>query len=137
MFVSHKFPMAYGRALVSEPIPLHIPSDPADALAFAIRTDRQADALLAEGRFEAAERLSHAALEARARATGVQGMSLHPNALPEEMEAEARRLEAMSAEPLATEQQVRDLQQGAANLRRLAWRTRLALRQRASLRVLQ
>ena len=70
MFISHRLPTQYGPELVSEPARLLIPTDPADALAFAIRTDRQADALLAEGRFEQAERLSHAALEARARATG-------------------------------------------------------------------
>ena len=70
MFISHKFPMAYGRALVSEPTPLRIPSDPADALAFARRADREADTMLSEGRFDAAERLSHLALEARCRATG-------------------------------------------------------------------
>jgi hypothetical protein len=62
--------MAYGRALVSEPIPLRIPSNPADALAFAARVDREADNMLSEGRFDAAERLSHMALEARCRATG-------------------------------------------------------------------
>ena len=70
MFISHRLPTQYGPALVSEPARLMIPTDPTAALAFAIRTDRQADALLAEGRFEQAERLSHAALEARARATG-------------------------------------------------------------------
>jgi hypothetical protein len=70
MFISHKFHMAYGPALVSEPLPLRIPSDPSDALAFAVRADREADTMLSEGRFEAAERLSHMALEARCRATG-------------------------------------------------------------------
>ena len=72
MFISHRFPMAYGRALTSEPAGLTIPTDPAAALAFAISRDREADAALAVGRFEAAERLSHAALEARARATGLR-----------------------------------------------------------------
>ncbi len=70
MYISRTFPMAYGRALVSEPIPLRIPSNPADALAFAARVDREADNMLSEGRFDAAERLSHMALEARCRATG-------------------------------------------------------------------
>ena len=70
MFISHRFPTQYGRVLVSEPRGLTIPADPAAALAFAYARDREADALLASGRFEAAERLSHAALEARARATG-------------------------------------------------------------------
>ena len=72
MFISHKLPMAYGPALVSEPVPLRIPSDPSDALAFAVRADREADTMLSEGRFEAAERLSHMALEARCRATGAR-----------------------------------------------------------------
>ncbi len=70
MFIDHRLPTQYGRALVSEPTPLTIPRDAAAAMAFAIRIDRQADALLAEGQFAAAERLSHAALEARCRATG-------------------------------------------------------------------
>lgn len=70
MFISHRFPTQYGRALCGEPRGLSIPDDPVAALAFAAAKDREADHLLAEGRFEAAERLSHAALEARARATG-------------------------------------------------------------------
>jgi hypothetical protein len=72
MFISHTIATQYGRALVSEPRGLSIPTDPTAALAFAYATDRQADAMLAEGRFEQAERLSHAALEARARATGAR-----------------------------------------------------------------
>jgi hypothetical protein len=47
-----------------------IPSDPAAALAFARRIDREADHHLAEGRRELAERLAHAACEARFRAEG-------------------------------------------------------------------
>jgi hypothetical protein len=70
MFISHRLATQYGPALVSESRGLTIPTDPDDALAFARRTDREADALLAAGRFEQAERLSHAALEARCRATG-------------------------------------------------------------------
>ncbi len=70
MYISHTFSLAYGRGLVSEPVPLRIPSDPTDALAFAVRADRDADTMLSEGRFEQAERLSHLALEARARALG-------------------------------------------------------------------
>ena len=70
LIVQHRLPMQFGRGLSIEPRGLTIPSDPAAALAFAIRTDREADALLAAGRFDQAERLSHAALEARARATG-------------------------------------------------------------------
>jgi hypothetical protein len=72
MFISHRLATQYGPALVSEPQGIAIPSDPVAALAFAIRTDREADALLAAGRFEQAERLSHAALEARCRATGAR-----------------------------------------------------------------
>lgn len=70
MFISHRFPTQYGRALVSAPVSLTIPSDPSEAMAFAAKADRAADTFLSEGRFEQAERLSHAALEARARATG-------------------------------------------------------------------
>ncbi len=51
---------------------LSVPCDPAAAMAFAIATDRQADALLADGRPKQAERLSHAAFEARCRATGAR-----------------------------------------------------------------
>ena len=47
-----------------------MPSDPAALLVYAARLDRVADAELAEGRWRQAERLSHAALEARARANG-------------------------------------------------------------------
>lgn len=72
MFISHRFPTAYGSALSSVPAGLTIPTNPAAALAFAALRDREADAMLAAGRFEIAERLSHAALEARARATGLR-----------------------------------------------------------------
>jgi hypothetical protein len=70
MFISHKMPLAYGRGLVSAPVPLTIPTDPGEALAFAAQQDRAADISLAEGRYALAERLSHLALEARCRATG-------------------------------------------------------------------
>jgi hypothetical protein len=72
LFISHRLPTAYGHALTSEPRALAIPSDPAEAWAFAVRVDRAADHALSEGRFAAAERLSHQALEARCRATGVR-----------------------------------------------------------------
>ena len=62
--------MAYGRALIEHPQGLSIPSDPTAAMVFAIKADRDADAALAVGRFEQAERLGHTALEARCRATG-------------------------------------------------------------------
>jgi len=70
--ISHRFPTSFGLALASPLRPLAIPSSPAAALAFATRVDRQADAYLAEGQFEQAEQLSHLALEARCRATGVR-----------------------------------------------------------------
>lgn len=72
MSISHQFLTAYCYALSSVPAGLTIPTDPAAALAFAMSRDREADAMLAAGRFEAAERLSHVALEARARATGLR-----------------------------------------------------------------
>lgn len=58
--------------LAFEPCALAIPNDPAAAMAFAVAADRQADALLADGRPKQAERLAHAALEARCRATGAR-----------------------------------------------------------------
>jgi hypothetical protein len=70
MFIDHRFPTQFGRALHSEPHGMTIPTEPAAAMAFAFARDREADAMLAAGRFEQAERLSHAALEARCRATG-------------------------------------------------------------------
>lgn len=61
-----------GRRLVSHPIPLAIPRDPAAALVFAALHDRRADHLLAEGRFVQAEAAAHLALEARCRAMGAR-----------------------------------------------------------------
>ncbi len=72
MFISSRICTAYGKALASEPPRLIIPTDPVAALAFACRADREADALLASGRFTQAEAMSHAALEARCRATGAR-----------------------------------------------------------------
>ena len=72
MYVSHTFSTFYGRALISEPCGLTIPSDPDEALAYAFRADREADQAIAEGQFLKAERLSHAALEARCRGTGAR-----------------------------------------------------------------
>ena len=71
MFIS-RIHTAYGSRLAVPPKPINIPSDPIAALAFATRADREADQLLAEGRFLQAERLSHLALEMRCRATGVR-----------------------------------------------------------------
>ena len=62
----------YGRRLASAPVPVVIPSAATDAIAFAARMDREADALLSEGRVWQAERLAHLALEARCRATGAR-----------------------------------------------------------------
>lgn len=45
-----------------------IPTMPTHALAFAAHLDRRADLLLAEGRHEQAERLSHLASDAREQA---------------------------------------------------------------------
>ena len=70
MFISHTMPTAFGYSLSSEPRGTAIPSTPAAALAFASMMDRRADVMLAEGRCQQAERLSHLALEARCRATG-------------------------------------------------------------------
>ena len=70
MYISRTFPTQYGYALVCPPRGLTIPTDPDACMDFARKQDRAADVLLAEGRFEAAERLAHAALEARARAMG-------------------------------------------------------------------
>jgi len=72
MHVDHRFSTHFDYALSAKPARLVIPTDPALALAFAVARDREADASLAEGRFAQAERLSHIALEARARATGCQ-----------------------------------------------------------------
>ena len=59
-----------GPRLAFEPCGLTIPSNPTAALAFATRADRRADACLASGRPDQAERLAHAAYEARSRAIG-------------------------------------------------------------------
>ncbi len=56
--------------MAAPPQPLVIPARPDAALAFAKRLDREADALLAEGRHALADRLAHLALEARIRAEG-------------------------------------------------------------------
>ncbi len=72
MVIIHRFPTAYGPALCSEPVLRTIPSEPAAALLFASRVDREADAHLAEGRVVVAEKLAHLALEARCRATGAR-----------------------------------------------------------------
>lgn len=68
------FTTSYGPALTAAPVPLHIPRDPCRAAAFAVQADRSADLAMAEGRIEQAERLAHAALEARCRA----GAGRHP-----------------------------------------------------------
>lgn len=70
MFLTPTFRTSYVAVLCGEPPPRIIPPDPAAALLFASRVDREADALLSEGRVQQAERLSHLALEARCRATG-------------------------------------------------------------------
>lgn len=72
MFIPSRINLQFGPARCSAPTPITIPSDPIAALCFAARVDRQADHELAEGRFASAERLSHLALEARARATGAR-----------------------------------------------------------------
>ena len=61
---------AAGPWLAFYPVPYAIPADPAAALVFASFHDRWADALLAEGRTDAAERAAHLAYEARCRAAG-------------------------------------------------------------------
>ena len=70
MYIDHTIRTFYGRVQAVPPTPVVIPSNPADAIAFASRIDREADALLSEGRVWQAERLSHLALEARTRAAG-------------------------------------------------------------------
>ena len=72
MYIDSRLRSFYGRVQAVPPSPVVIPSNPADALAFASRIDREADACLAEGRCVQAERLAHLALEARCRATGVR-----------------------------------------------------------------
>ncbi len=71
MFIS-RIQTFYGSRLAVPPMPRVIPNDPAAALAFASRIDREADQLLAEGCYGQAERLGHLALEARCRATGAR-----------------------------------------------------------------
>jgi len=66
----HTLPTSAGARLVSARRPLVIPTDPAAALIFAREADRHADHMLAHGRSEQADRLAHAACEARARANG-------------------------------------------------------------------
>jgi hypothetical protein len=61
---------------------------------------------------------------------------IHPNASPAEMEVEAMRLDAMAVDPVATPEQVVDLQQGAVNLRQMAWRARLRRRRLALMRTI-
>ena len=68
--ISSTIRTSYGTRLARPPRPLVIPSQPAAAMAFARRLDREADVLLAQGRQEVAERLSHLAFEARCRAAG-------------------------------------------------------------------
>lgn len=72
MFIDHKISSFYGRVRADAPTPLVIPTDPAAALVFASRIDREADHMLADGRCIRAEQLSHLALEARCRATGAR-----------------------------------------------------------------
>ncbi len=60
----------YGSRLAAQPSPIVIPRDPIAASRFAWQADHAADEALKEGRFVQAERLSHAALEARLRAAG-------------------------------------------------------------------
>lgn len=59
-----------GPRLAFAPRGLTIPRDPTAALLFALDADRRADFLLASGRAEQADRLAHAAYEARCRAIG-------------------------------------------------------------------
>lgn len=68
--LSIKINTAFGPRLAMQPPAITIPRDPAAALAFARRIDREADFHLAEGRRELAERLAHLGCEARFRAAG-------------------------------------------------------------------
>ena len=70
MFIKPRITTAYGPVLCDHPKTIVIPASPDNALIFAARVDRQADAMLAEGHYRQAERLSHLALEARCRARG-------------------------------------------------------------------
>ena len=67
---THTFPTAYGPRLAFAPAPLHLPADPAAALARAALLERLADLHQNEGCGWHADRLSHQALELRCRATG-------------------------------------------------------------------
>ncbi len=70
MILHHSFPTSNGFRLISPPPSIIIPTDPERARVFAIATDHAADLALAEGRFALAEKLSHAAYEAKCRAAG-------------------------------------------------------------------
>lgn len=70
MFIPSKIKTAYGTRLASAPSPVVIPRDPVAAALFATKADHAADEALNAGRFVQAERLSHAAFEARCRAEG-------------------------------------------------------------------
>lgn len=70
VFIPKTISTQYGPRYISASSPTTIPRDPVDAMALASRVDREADHHLAEGRIGLAERLSHLALECRARATG-------------------------------------------------------------------
>jgi len=70
VFIPKTIATQYGPRYISAPSPTTIPRNPVDAMALASRVDREADHHLAEGRIGLAERLSHLALECRARATG-------------------------------------------------------------------
>ena len=70
MFTHTTFLMATGERVDSNPVPLRIPLQPAAALAFAAKLDRQADFALAEGRTAQADRLSHMAHDLRCRVSG-------------------------------------------------------------------
>ncbi len=54
------------------PLGFAIPTDPEAAMVFAADNDRRADACLANGRTNQAERLAHAAYEARCRAAEIR-----------------------------------------------------------------
>jgi hypothetical protein len=70
LYIPRTIRTAYGPRLISAPSPTMIPTDRLDALALASQVDREADHHLSQGRIGIAERLSHLALECRARATG-------------------------------------------------------------------
>jgi len=72
LFIHHRLKTSYGPVRCSAPDAVTIPANPDEALRFASRVDREADALLAEGQVHRAEQLAHLALEARCRATGAR-----------------------------------------------------------------